>query len=159
MSPLRASLPALALLCAGCNQQPFVEGSLGELLDLHFMGIVVEGNADELAVRYTRQTDLGEDTILHVSAVITGLDPAWMPGDVVQLGDWSPTGGQRGRVARAVQGEPNRSFPPLARGEFTLDAVPESGTTLHGRFAVTFQDGTAFASGRTAFHNFEATVP
>ena len=92
-----------------------------------------------------------------MSAVITGLDPSWLPGDVVKLGDPSP--GQRGRVARAVQGEPNRSFPALARGEFTLDAVPESGTRLHGRFSVTFEDGTAFASGRTAFHDFEATVP
>jgi hypothetical protein len=154
---VRAALAVAALPLLACSPQ-VLDGSLGELLNLHYQDVTLHGDRTQFSVEYTRPSEDGTDTVFEVSAVIQGLD--FLPGTVVRLEEPSPLGGQRGHVARQVPPEPARAFPVIELGEFELGALPEqSGQTVSGRFSVAFTNGTAFASGRTVFHSFEALVP
>ncbi len=155
---MRAAVALAALPLLACSPPQVLDGSLGELLDLHYQDVVLHSDGTQFSVEYTSRAGDVTNTVFQVSAVVEGLD--FQPGTVVRLEDPSPLGGQRGHVARQVQDEPARAFPAIELGEFELDALPAiSGQWVKGRFSVAFTNGTAFASGRTVFHSFEALVP
>lgn len=155
---MRAAVALAALPLLACAPPKILDGSLGELLDLHYQDVTVQSDGTQVSVEYTNPQEGGTNTVFQVSAVIRGID--FQPGTVVRLEEPSPLGGQRGHVSRQVIDEPARAFPLIELGEFELDALPElSGQSVRGRFSVAFMNGTAFASGRTVFHSFEALVP
>ncbi len=155
---MRAAVALAALPLWACSPPKVLDGSLGELLNLHYQDVTVQSDGTQVSVEYTSPQGDGSNTVFQVSAVFAGIN--LLPGTVVRLEEPSPLGGQRGHVSRSVIDEPARAFPLIELGEFELDALPDvSGQVVNGRFSVAFTNGTAFASGRTVFQSFEALVP
>ena len=154
---LRALVPlASLLLLPGCFS-PELEGSLRELLDLHYQSVQINGSPNELAIRYVAPQGSGEDLVLEVAANLDGL--TLTDGMTVDLSELAPDGEQRGRLTRNVLNDPRRDFPALQFGQLVLKSVPKSGQTLSGSFSATFAEGTDFAAGRTVFGDFSGKVP
>jgi hypothetical protein len=141
--------------CLGCGSQQ-LEGSLSVIIDLHYTKAKAASTPDEMVVRFTRPLGDGEDIVLQVSASRAGLDPSVHQFDLAEL---TPQGNQRGTITRNVFNDPRTSFPPLAIGHLQLSAIPAAlGQSVNGSFSATFAEGTSFASGRTVFGSFGATV-
>lgn len=161
---LRLSTLGLLLASASGCADPFVEGSLGSILDLHYDQVFVDTSADEVGVRFVQQhgagTAAGEDTVLRVTAWRTGI--ALFPNIDFDLAELISGSTQRGTVSRSVTDDPRRTFPPIKVGELLLRDVPDptnSGMRIRGSFHVLFENGTEYASGHTVFANFEGRVP
>ena len=145
----------LALGCVGCGRQQ-LEGSLSAVLDLHYSQTNASSSPDEMVVRFIQPLGGGgENVVLAVSASRAGVDPNALQFDLAEL---TPTGNQRGTLTRNVFNDPRTTFPPLARGHLQFNSSLIVGRTVGGNFSVTFQEGTTFASGRTVFASFGATV-
>lgn len=169
----RAAGALAALLLIGC-ESPQVDGSLGELIDLRYQETRITFNPPldftvpleerllptrAVAVRYVTPQGDGENVIWQVTARLGGLDYGveWAVGTEVDLAEyWGSS--QRGQVSRNVLDEPGRTYPPLERGTFLLAHIPTEGQPVRGRFSVTFENGTDFASGRTVFQDFQAVI-
>ena len=137
---------------------PELEGSLRELLDLHYQSAQVNESGDEVAVRFYTPRGAGQDLVLAVSANLGGLD--LKPGQKIQLAELDPDGNQRGTVTRNVLNDPRRTFPALEYGQLILNQLPgNSGQDVSGSFSVTFAPGIDFACGRTVFGSFKGKVP
>jgi hypothetical protein len=155
LSLTKKSMAALLLIGSfGCGSHA-LEGSLGEVIDLHYTGSNAASSPDEMVVRFTRPLGSGEDVVLAVSAKRAGLDPNALQFD---LADTMPDGTQRGTITRNVFNDPRTTFPPLVRGHLQFNSSLSVGRTVGGNFSATFADGTTFASGRTVFGSFGATV-
>jgi len=161
------------LLLSGCGM-PMVDGSLGELIDLHYREarITFDPPLDftlpvgerlmeqrSFALRYVTPQGDGENVIWQVTASVRGLvyGESWNLGQELDLAEWYGSN-QRGQVSRNVLDEPGRTYPALERGTFMLAHVPVEGQPVRGRFSVTFENGADFASGRTAFQDFQAGI-
>lgn len=162
----------LALGLAGCTT-PSVEGSLSENMNLEFDRVELiasrnsAGALSAVSVRFGKSlgdAGVSEDVVLEVGARLTPTQalPEVLPGVPVDLAE-VVGGRQRGSVYRSTLKDPNHTFPPLDRGQLTLDTLPldpsEPGQRITGNFSVTFVLGTRAESGRTAFKTFEAIVP
>ncbi|MHB8874108.1 MAG: hypothetical protein ACYC8T_10515 [Myxococcaceae bacterium] len=163
-APAIAALVLLGLPAAGCGPvQPgppkarfALEGSLTVMMELGFDQAHVDVTADFLAVRFVRTKGEGEDTHLKVTAHIADL--ILVENGTIDLAEEEAAGTQRGVISRDVLDDPRRLFPRLQRGRLILDEVPNTGKTVHGDLAITFENGIEFASGRTVFGKFEADV-
>ncbi len=154
---LIAALLAVGSGAAGCGP-PFVEGSLGSLLDLHFDNVWIESSSAEVGVRFAKDRNEGEDTILRVTAKLDGTE--LVPNILFDLAEEISDGSQRGTVSRNVVLDPDRTFPPIKRGTLLLRDVPgEAGSRVRGQFDVLFENGIEFASGHTVFATFQGRVP
>jgi hypothetical protein len=134
-----------------------LEGSLSVLVELGFDQAHLELSEGSLAVRYVRVQGEGEDTVLKLTADVADLE--LVAGATLDLAQALPSGAQRGVVSRDVLDDPRRSFPRLQRGRLILDRVPVVGEEAVADLAVTFENGTELASGRTVFGKFKANVP
>ena len=167
----------VALLACGCGP-PYVEGSLGELLDLHYARTVIYFNPEidftlpvgerlqslnEVAVQYVVTQGDGENIIFQITANYGDTDGIPDPYPTTYTLDlaesYASSSGQRGEVSRNVLDEPGVVFPALARGSFVISEPVDETRPISGRFAVTFENGIEFACGRTAFDQFEAVFP
>lgn len=145
----------LALLaCASCGGYQ-LEGSLSTVLDLHYSRASAATGPDQVVVRFTQPLDSGENVVLQVGAQRVGLDPNTLQFD---LAESISQGNQRGVISRNVFNDPRTTFPPLSRGRLQFNAPLAIGKSVSGNFNATFADGTSFASGRTVFGSFGATV-
>ncbi len=155
LSLTRKSMAALLLIGSfGCGSQG-LEGSLSTVIDLHYSRSNAASSSDEMVVRFTRPLGSGDDIVLAVSAKRAGLDPNALQFD---LTDTMPDGNQRGTITRNVFNDPRTTFPPLFLGHLRFNSSLTVGRTVGGNFSVTFAEGTSFASGRTVFGSFGATV-
>jgi len=146
---------ALALLaCASCGGAQ-LEGSLSTVLDLHYSRASAASGPDQAVVRFIQPLDSGENVVLQVGAQLVGLDPNTLQFDLAE--SISPNN-QRGVISRNVLNDPRTTFPPLVRGRLQFNAPLVAGKSVSGSFNATFADGTTFASGRTVFGSFGATV-
>lgn len=158
---------AVALLWMGC-EAPTVEGSLGELVDLRYQQVKFTfqppidftlppeqrlAGRERMRVSYVTPQGDGENTIWSVTVYVADLEYGveWNHGEVLPLAG-------RGQVGRNVLDEPGRSWPRIERGTFLLGNIPIEGRPVLGSFSVTFENGTEFASGRTAFDTFQAEL-
>lgn len=153
----------LALALCGCGPK-VVDGSLSEILDLHYQAIEAQGSGGQQTLRYTTPQGSGENIVFEVSANLSGLKD-YAPGTVVDLAE-VVNGAQRGQVARNVFSEARQDFPQIARGHLTFndwlyppDTSHVPGRKVQGDFSITFIECTDFACGRTVYGIFEATVP
>lgn len=158
-TPVRLAtwLATSLLLATACGSGPRVEGSVAELLDLHYERAEVRMSEEELSVRFITSQGAGEDTILRVTARLENL--TFVPGTPIDLAETFPNGSRRGSVDRSVLDEPIRPFPAIARGSLLVRGTPTPGARVSGEFNVTFVNGTDVYSGRTLFGRFEATAP
>jgi hypothetical protein len=147
----------LLLLLTSCGPPSYlVEGSLSEVLDLKYRWIKLAASDTEVAVRFVRPRGEGLDTVLQVTSVLTGIT---LDGPVeLPLADRLENGSQRGVLSRNVLDDPRQDFPELERGRLILYAAPPPDGMVLGEFSATFQMGTHYASGRTAFATFNAEV-
>ena len=160
-----AGLVLFAVPAAGCGPvqktEPkpkfALEGSLSVVMGLGYDQAHLDLTADALALRFGRTKGEGEDTVFKATANIADLEtlPVRAPLDLAEL---MPTNVQRGVISRDVLDDPRRVFPKLARGRIIFDKLPNPGEDVTGDLAVTFENGTEFASGRTVFGKFEANV-
>lgn len=135
-----------------------LEGSLTELLDLHYQSVEVSRSGDTVAVRFFTPRGQGEDLVLEVAANTDGVDLA--PGQAIDLAEQDPSGQQRGELTRNVLDDPRRTFPSLWIGSLTLDQLPEkTGQAISGKLNVTFVECINFGCGRTVFGSFQGKVP
>jgi hypothetical protein len=155
LSLKRMSLGALLLVgCFGCGGQQ-LEGSLSTVLELHYARSNASSSADEMVVRFIQPLGDGENIVLAVSASRAGVDPTALQ---FNLAETMPLGNQRGAITRNVFNDPRTTFPPLSYGHLTFNSSLIVGQTVGGNFSATFAPGTTFASGRTVFGSFGATV-
>lgn len=154
---LAFALGLAGLALTGCGPQ-MLEGSLTELLSLHYDTVEVTRSDDTLAVRFYTPRGKGQDLVLAVAAHTGGLDPK--PGQTIDLAEEAPSGQQRGELTRNVLNDPRTTLPALQIGTLTLDALPEeTGQVVTGRFNVTFVECIDFGCGRTVFGSFKGKVP
>jgi len=144
----------LLIACAACGRQQ-VEGSLTEIMDLHYQQAAVASTPAQLVARFTRPQGAGEDIVLQITANLAGLAPGTSRFD---LAETMPDNTQRGVVSRNVLNDPRTTFPAIARGALNLSGTLATGQRVSGSFSVTFVEGIQFASGRTAFASFGAIV-
>jgi hypothetical protein len=165
MESLPMSRPA-RLLVVGCwlfwacgpSKGPAhkLEGSLSTVMDLGYDKAMIDSSTDTVAVKFLRVKD-GENVVLRISASLSGASAdANVPLDLAEV---TPLGPQRGSVSRNVLDDPRQTFPSLERGRLLFLASIRPGERVRGEFNVTFANGTEFASGRTAFGDFDAEVP
>ena len=149
-------LAGLALLTA-CGPTS-LEGSLTELLTLHYQTAEVTRTGDTVAVRFYTPRGKGEDLVLAVAANTAGLELA--AKTPVDLSEAAPSGQQRGELTRNVLNDPRTTLPGIQIGTLTLDQLPEkTGDTITGKFNVTFVECINFGCGRTVFGSFKGQVP
>lgn len=152
-----AGLASLAGVLSACGPTA-LEGSLTELLTLHYQTVEVTSSGDTLAVRFYTPRGDGEDLVLAVAANTAGLDVA--PGLTVDLAEDAPSGQQRGELTRNVLNDPRTTLPAIQIGTLTLDQLPkETGQSVSGKFNVTFVECINFGCGRTVFGSFKGKVP
>ena len=148
---------AAALVLAGCSEDPRLEGSLIEFVDLRYRRAEALLTEEEVSVRFVSPEGSGEDTVLKVTARLAGI--LFEPHTEIDLAEPVDDGVPRGTVTRAVLTETARSFPPIGRGTLLFRSGLAGGGETSGTFRVTFANGTHVYSGRTVFGDFEATVP
>lgn len=144
----------LLLACAGCGRQQ-LEGSLTEIMDLHYEQAAVASTPAQLVARFTRPQGSGEDIVLQVTTSLSGVAPGTSRFDLTEV---TPDNTQRGVISRNVLNDPRTTFPAIARGSLNLSGTLSTGKRVSGSFSVTFVEGIQFANGRTVFASFEATV-
>lgn len=145
----------VAGLCA-CGP-PSLEGSLTEIMDLHFTRTDVSASSGSVAVRFLAPQGTGENLVLEVGARLGGI--MLQAGVPIDLAEAAPDGTQRGIVTRDVFDDPRRTFPLIRQGQLLLRSLPAPQTTVAGELSVSFVVGTQYANGRTAFSKFEAQIP
>lgn len=152
-----------ALLAAGCVSglcacgPPTLEGSLTEIMDLHYTRTDVSASSASVAVRFLAPQGTGENLVLEVGARLGGIMlEAGVPIDLAQT---APDGTQRGIVTRDVFDDPRRTFPLIRQGQLLLRSLPMPQTKVAGELSVSFVVGTQYANGRTVFSKFEAQIP
>jgi hypothetical protein len=164
---------AVVVLAASCadpsRASAFLEGSLGQLMDLGYDRVRVQLAPDDVALLFVRVHPLSagadggvagagalEDYPFKVGLQRWGRElDAGLEQD---LAEESPAGTQRGSFTRDVQGDPRKSFPRCFRGGLRFEAPLVAGSTVRGDFHVTFENGIETASGRTVFGSFTAEV-
>jgi len=140
--------------CFGCGGQ-HLDGSLSTVLDLHYSRSNASVSPDEMVVRFIQPIGGGENVVLQVGAKRAGASPNALQFDLAEA---LPQGTQRGTITRNVLNDPRTSFPPLLRGHLNFNSSPSVGQTVCGNFSITFAEGTTFASGRTVYGDFGASV-
>lgn len=145
---------SLMVACGGCSPQG-LEGSLTEIMDLHYRQAEVASTPAQLVVRFARPLGGGEDIVLQVTANLSGAAPGPTRYDLAET--ISP-GTQRGILSRNVFNDPRQTFPAIARGSLQVKGTLATGQSVSGDFSVTFVECTSFACGRTVFGNFGAIV-
>ena len=146
----------LGLGLGGCGPHD-LEGSLTELLPLHYQSSVAQSDGAQATVRFQVPRGSGQDVLLEVSAEISDLNA--VPYALINLAETALDGKQRGVVSRTVTGDPLHVFPPILRGTLRFDANFAPGASMPGAFTVTFSEGTEFGAGRTVYGDFQAKVP
>ena len=159
MRPTAAQVAALCFLALGCGsgKAKSLEGSLSVTMDLTYDSAELLTSDTEAALKFAQTLGSIENVVFQVTVNWVGVEVK--PGVPIDLTELAPSGAQRGVVSRNVDNDPRHTFPPLGRGRLLLQGVPNSGGKTRGDFSVTFENGTHFASGRTVFGKFEASVP
>lgn len=160
--PVGVNATGLVLLvaCAGLSAcgPTELQGSLTELLDLHYESVEVSQSGQEIAVRFLTPQGSGQNLVMEFAADVSGL--TLKPGVAIDLSEQAPDGQQRGKLSRDVLNDPRRTFPSLFTGKLTLDALPKkSGQPISGKVSATFEECIQFACGRTIFGDFAGKVP
>lgn len=145
----------LTLLAAtGCLATPELDGSLGEAVDLSFNTVELKRSPKAIQISYLRSE--GREVTARLTVVTDAV--SLTPGVEYSLaGEYAP-GHPRATLVRAVDGEPLRTFPPVARGVLIFDAAPDPGAEITGEFSLSLQEGEAFGAGRSLRGTFKATV-
>jgi hypothetical protein len=163
---------ALALGSCADPSRPahYLEGSLGQLMDLGYDRVRVQLAPDDVSLLFVRVHQLtafgdagsggtagtSEDYPFRVGLLRWG-----RPLDAGVEQDLSEDGGsgtQRATFSRDVLNDPRKQFPPCRIGGLRFDADLVPGTSVSGDFHVTFENGIETASGRTVFDSFTAEV-
>ncbi len=149
------TLALLSLLAlSGCLATPELDGSLGEAVDLAFNTVELKRSPRAIQVSYLRSE--GREVTARLTVVTEGLELT--PGAELSLeGEYAP-GHPRATLVRAVDGEPLRTFPPVARGVLIFDAAPDGGAEVTGEFSLALQEGEVFGAGRTLRGTFIGVV-
>lgn len=166
----------LVVAVAGCTPNDgsvprhWLEGSVGEVMDLGFDVVRVLTTDTDVAVSFVRVHPLGSDADAGVGMAAANEDTVFklavkLWGDAlptkqhVDLTEQDKAGLQRATCSRDVLNDPRRDFPKLMHGFLQLDQAVAPGAAVHGLFYVTFEDGIEVASGRTVFStSFDAKV-
>jgi hypothetical protein len=170
-----AAIALVAALAAGCGKgtgpKYSLEGSLSVVMDLGYDECFLDTTTDEIAIRFVRHRDSGDDTPLKVTWAQAGQTlntPA-----TIDLGEARPDDATRQRsiVSRNVLDDPRRVFPLLVVGEpcgmngcrgpsklSFVDKIMQD-SKVRGQFNITFVNGVEFANGRTVYGQFIAKVP
>jgi hypothetical protein len=156
----------LALL-AGCPSTQYLQGSLGQLMDLSYDEVRVLLAPDDFSLQFVRIHQLtsygdagtvsvgtSEDYPFEVDVYRWGRPIA--VGSEMDLAEFNDAGVQRAVFTRNVLNDPRKTFPPCVRGGLKFDSLPADGKTVSGEFHVTFEDGVETASGRAVFGSFTA---
>lgn len=147
-------LALLTLFAFGCGGAPELDGSLGEAVDLAFNTVELKRSPKAIQITYLRSE--GREVTARLTVVTDGMELT--PGVEHSLaGEYAP-GHPRATLVRAVDNEPLRTFPPVARGVILFDAAPEGGAEVSGEFSLSLQEGEAFGAGRTLRGTFRGTV-
>lgn len=141
----------------GCGQGATLDGSLTQEVDLAYERATLEVLPGSLSLRFLKARGDQWDTPLKVAVHLSD-QPEVRAGTVLDLAEVLEGGIQRGSVTRNVYQDEHTTFPGIARGEFSLSKSPEKSKTAEGRFSVTFEQGSEFASGRAVFGSFAAEV-
>ena len=147
----------------GCDT-PYLEGSLGQLLDLTYTEARVQLSPEDVAVFFTKNR--ASDALADGGVAATNFDIQFQvsmalwdagvePGVKMDLTVQDASGTQRGQFTRQVLNDPRTSFPKAERAELFFDRVPVVGQPVSGNFHVTFENGVETASGRTVFGSFD----
>ncbi len=151
-----AALSLLAVL-AGCGGEEYgLSGSLLEVLDVTHERVELQLTDQNLSLRFLRPRGTGEDIVLKVSVITTGL--AIEPGAEIDLASPAPAGGQRAKVTRHVFEDPVKELPDLQRGKLLLSADPFTRDTVTGTMSATFVQGHQVGAGRAVYGSFKAAV-
>lgn len=147
----RGYLWLLALALGTCGHATSLDGSLKEILDLHFDSVEVSTTTSDIAVTYYRPNGDGRDVVLKVVGYTKPEDV--VPGLPIDLAP-APDGAARGAVTRAVANDSIRTLAAIKRGSLTFDRPLEVGKPVSGNFRVTLGEGGDAGRGRTAFGDF-----
>lgn len=159
--PSLIAKPALLFLTLsllpGCGEEvPTLDGSLGEVVSLDYLGAELSHTEEQLSLHFLTAGKAGDDTVLRVLVNVAGI-PLTAPTRI-DLAEAMPAGGQRGFVTRKVYEDTREVLPELARGYLLLRSTPQPNQTLKGELSLTFVQGSDWGSGRTVFGSFEALV-
>jgi hypothetical protein len=146
----------LLMLVACGPGTPSLDGSLGDVVDLEYERAELTYAEESLVLRFLRPRGAGDDTVLKLSVVTTGVTA--QPDLTIDLGEQLEELGPRGAVTRHVFEDPNEALPPIRRGQLELSEIPGRPGHVRGSFNATFTQGHAFGAGRSVFGEFEAEV-
>jgi hypothetical protein len=144
-----------AFSCGGGGDS--LEGSLSATVSLDFTAVVIQVTSSAVAIQYTRPGPggTGTDIALQITADTSSLDlTKGLTIDLTQM----VGNAQRGSVSRIVSGDTRSALPLLQRGSLTFDGAVTAGQSVSGNFSVTFDTGTNFGGGETAFGDFSGTA-
>jgi hypothetical protein len=172
---LRGGLALAGALALGSCADParaahYLEGSLGQLMDLGYDRVRVQLAPDDVSLLFVRVHQLttfgdagsggtagtSEDYPFRVGLQRWGR--ALDAGVEQDLAEDGGSGTQRASFSRDVLNDPRKLFPPCRLGGLRFGAALVPGTTVSGDFHVTFENGIETASGRTVFDTFTAEV-
>ncbi len=152
MKKLVLAIVALALFpsCAGA----VLDGSLSEAFDLTFQSQMIRRSPNAVQVSYLKSE--GRETVIQLTIATAGLE--LKGGQEFDLGGEYAPGHPRAVVTRAVDGEPVRVLPPVARGRMVFDDPPDPGKKVGGSFNLSFGQGGDIGAGRTLNGTFDTNV-
>ncbi len=139
---------------AGCQQELVLDGSIAEAFDLGFSTIELRRNAKAIQISYLKSS--GHEVVMRVTYVTVGVEV--VAGKALDLGGEYEEGHPRTSVVRAVDGEPLRQLPPVAKGTISFESAPDIGKLVSGNFGCTFGEGGDVGSGRTLSGTFKGKV-
>lgn len=170
------ALVAFSACDTGDRASNYLEGSLGQVMDLGYDEVRINIAPEDVSLLFVRKQSLSvfgqdagtagpamsEDYPVIVAYRFYDSDPmrnVLPAAGTLDLTTPDENGNQRGVLSRNVSGDPRTTFPPIRVGALTFDHAIEAGATIHGDFHVTFENGVELASGRTVFVKaFTATV-
>ena len=155
--PVRRALTAAAVLLlafASCSSPNSLDGSVAEAFDLAFSSVQIRRSPKAVAISYLRSH--GNEIVINLTVDLEGLNVTH-GGDVNLAEEYLP-GHQRAAVSRAVDNEPVRALPGIARGTLSLDHDPTPGQESAGSFSLSFKEDGDMGGGRTLVGTFDATV-
>jgi len=141
----------LALAASGCAVTNTLEGSLGEVLDLTFVGVEVAITDTAIIVGYNRPNLDARDIVFKLVSETAPKD--LVAGQPLDLGP-APNGTPRATVTRSVGDDPIRTLAAIKTGTLSFDGPLELGRGVTGSFRVTLGEGGDAGKGRTAFGTF-----
>jgi hypothetical protein len=141
------------LLIASCSSNS-LDGSLSEAFDLSFSSVLIRRSPEAVQVTYYQSA--GNEIVIRMTVNIKGIDVSH--GAKIDLSQESSPGHPRAAVSRAMNDEPVRQLPPVARGQLSLGGDPTPGKNCSGDFSVSFGTGGDLGSGRTLEGQFSTKV-